>query len=356
MKKLFALILCLCISVSLVACGGSGDSTDSSTAGTDTSSDPATSSGDIGDGTTADVAENLVLAMDQQAERVVLYDMDLLGEDGNIDDAEVWELRVGWAAGLKYREDTVFGDVIIIAGNESAIYSYPEGRKIWSTTNSGNNPHSIEILPSGNVVIASSTGATLRLFYSSAILNGDLATAKNYVEYPLKGAHGALWDPEYETFWALGDNELVGYAVKGSGTNETLQAVNGLGAALPADNLGGHDLAADLTDTQYLFVTVNSRVYRFDKETSTFNDKFPQYAKLTEKGVKGFGNTTANTYFYTFPNGGEGRVWENDSKADWCTDTIYFCYWKTENFMYKQACVSEKCAYYKCRVFYGQYQ
>ena len=50
------------------------------------------------------------------------------------------------------------------------------------------------------------------------------------------------------------------------------------------------------------------------------------------------------------------REWKDNVIADWCTDTIYYAYWKSENFLYVQECVSEKSAYYKVRVFYGQYQ
>jgi len=86
------------------------------------------------------------------------------------------------------------------------------------------------------------------------------------VDYELNGAHGVLWDPEYEVLWGLGGYELVAYAVSGSGTKEKISKISDMGTSIK--NLGyGHDLQPDYTDTRYLYFTAGN-VYRFDKETN----------------------------------------------------------------------------------------
>lgn len=395
MKKFFALLLCLVLAFSLVACGGADvivdTDTEDSTEGlftentdsdsdsdvssatqdatentdkTDSSTDSATSSDKKTDSgvqylePSTDNGPNLVMANDQIKERIVIYDFDRYEEGDTLEDLEVWSVRTGHAAGLKYREDTVFGDVVLVGGSRSAIIEYPSKKEVWATTNPGNNTHSVEILPSGNIVLANSTGSCLRLFAASALLDGNTAKAQSYKDYPLDGAHGVLWDPEYNVLWALGNYELAAYRVVGEGPSQTLQKIGGMGARLPEGKDGGHDLSPDYADDQYLYVTVNACTLRFDKEEGTFDSRFKNYNKLNGYAVKGFSNNLNNNFFMAIPGDekGTGTNFEGHWKASWLTDTIYFCYMKTENMMYRLGVKAEESGFYKVRAFVGQYQ
>ncbi len=372
MKKIFALILCLVLLFSLAACGGSEGTSDSagsqvpSSSGVsgDASSDGASdaaSDDESSDGASADEESesvpNLVIANDQIKNRAVVYDLDRYEEGDRLEDLEVWSVDTGHAAGVKYREDTVYGDVVIVAGsNVTAIYGYPSKEIIWSTTNPGRNPHSIEILPSGNIVVANSTGDCLRFFYASAVLDGNTADAQTFVDCQLEGAHGVLWDPEYDVLWALGGYELAAYVVVGSGTSQKLTKVGGMGCSI--ENLGyGHDLQPDFTDTRYLYFTAGN-VYRFDKENNTAGG-FPHSAKFQLKEIKGFSNNPNDCFFSTGELGGAGKFFKHSSKESWLTDTILF-YTKEEVRgkvkVTKTEFVSDSSAFYKVRSFYGKYQ
>ena len=394
MKKILAFLLCFVMVFALVACGSTevdvDTDTEETTEGlftedlntdsdsdvssatqdateetekTDSSTDSAASDKKTDTGSqelepSTENGPNMVMANDQIKERVVIYDFDLYEKGDTLEDLEVWSVKTGHAAGVKYREDTVFGDVVIVAGSHSAIYEYPSGKEVWGTDNPGNNTHSVEILPSGNIVLANSTGNNLRFFAASAQLEGDNAKAQSYKEYPLDGAHGVLWDPEYDVLWALGDYELAAYRVIGEGSAQTLQKVGGMGASLPEEKTGGHDLAPDYSDSQYLYLTVNACTLRFDKEENTFDARFKNYNKLNGNSVKGFGNNLNGNFFMAIPGdkNGTGTNFEGHWKASWLTDTIYFCYMKTENLMYKLGVKSEESGFYKVRVFVGQYQ
>lgn len=385
MKKTISLLLSLCMMCCLVACGGGdaeGNGTDTTTTTTssvtsvsgNTDTDSVTDSttdtdsnitDSVTDGSSSETIDppapirvkNLVMANDQWSERVVIYDMDKYTEGASLDDLEIWSIPTGHAAGLKYREGTVFGDVLIVAGSKSAIYKYPSGVEVWSTTNPGNNTHSIEILPSGNIVVANSTGGNLRFFYSSSVINEDsLESPQSYVDYPLAGAHGVLWDPENEVLWALGDYELCAYILKGEDDTESLVKVSGMGVELPKGMTGGHDLSPDYSDTRYLYFTVNSCVLRFDKETNEIISDFEDSDKLNGIGVKGFSNNPNGVFFMAGIAGGAGTQWEDWWKASWCTDTIYYCFRDADGVLQKIPVVSTESAFYKVRVFYGLYQ
>ena len=336
---------------------------------TDTSSDAVSdTSSDVTDSATGSTSDeivpptvdpipNLVMANDQKKETVVIYDMDKYTEGATLEDLEVWSIPTGHAAGLKFRQDTEFGDVLIVAGSKSAIYEYPSKKELWSTTNPGNNTHSVEILPSGNIVLANSTGGNLRMFYSSVLLDDDsIESPQSYVDYPLVGAHGVLWDPEYEVLWALGDYELCAYMLKGEGENQTLVKVNGMGIELPKGMTGGHDLSPDYSDTRYLYFTVNSCVLRFDKDENELIVEFDDYELLNGTGVKGFSNNPNGVFFIAGIAGGKGTDWADWWKASWCTDTIYYCFRDADGVMQKIPVVSKESAFYKVRAFYGSYQ
>ena len=97
-------------------------------------------------------SSNMLMALDQLGERLVIYDLDAYEDGKKLDDLETFAIKTGHAAGLRYREDTVLGNVILVAGSNTAIYSYPTGKRLWYTRTPGSNPHSIEMLPSGNIV------------------------------------------------------------------------------------------------------------------------------------------------------------------------------------------------------------
>ena len=307
---------------------------------------------------------NYVLATCTNEKCVVLYDLNAYDGE-NLENCEIWyfapkipeNYQSGGISGVKYREDTVFGDIVILcAGNGyAAIISYPDGEVLWEVFDSGENAHAIEILPGGNVAVAASNGSTLRLFASSAVLQGDAETALTYQEYPLEGGHGVLWDPEYEVLWALGSRQLQAYNVIGEGKTEMLELRENIGCE--KQSLDGHDLSADFSDCRYLWVTGRDHVYRYDKETGELLTAYNFCEKLDKPYVKGFGNNLSGNYFLTMPNYGMGTSWENESYAGWSTDRIYF-YRMNEDKADLQAikCISKTRAFYKVFSFYGKYQ
>ncbi len=376
MKKFLALMLAMLIVFALVACGepaeNPGTSTspsDSQVSGTssvhtdepsetDKNTDSETDNTTTEEWKPLDVVDNLVIACDQLQSRIVIYDMDVAIEKGNLDAAEVWEFENCHTASIKYRENTVYGNVVVTSSytDGPTIIKYPSKEVVWKggAGCAGNNPHSVEILPSGNMLSAASTGNTLRIYNNANVIaKGDKLT---FETYELIGAHGVLYDPENNYVWALGSAELVAYAVVDNkdGT-ESLKKIGGVGGALPSP-ADGHDLSADLMDSNFLWITSNKGVVRFDKENNSFKTSFPQSNKVSKPSTKGFGNNQNNNYVFCYPNGGEGRSWASQSIADWCTDTLYYGTWIRANYLVVKPYVSETSAIYKAHMFNGKYQ
>ncbi|MBR5244163.1 MAG: hypothetical protein IKW13_08010 [Thermoguttaceae bacterium] len=139
----------------------------------------------------------------------------------------------------------------------------------------GGNPHSAAVLPDGNVVAISSTGARIKLFAvpdAASGPNAPSATGPTPVaaEYELKGGHGVVWDAKRRVLWALGGAEIVEFEYVGTKEKPALKEI--WRAKLPGLARGGHDLyAAPGFDA---LVSTGAGVAVFDPEKREFFDVY----------------------------------------------------------------------------------
>ena len=306
---------------------------------------------------TTEDTSNKIMACDQLNGRIVIYDLNKYSQTSSLDEMEVKSFKVGNAGDVKYRIGTVFGDVLLVSGgnaNVTGIYNYSTGKAIWTTSNPGQSPHAIEILPSGNVVTASTSDNKIRLFKTSA-LKSDSSASVGYTDYTLEDAHGVLWDPTYKLLWVLGRYELKAFAITGVGTGEKLVEATNMCISLPEGKRGGHDLSPDYTDTRYLYITVGEYALKIDKQEHQIITNFEYSNIMTARNIKGFSNNPLGNFFITGPLGGAGRSWDNAWFESWCTDTIYFCRYNGSTYE-KITLTTSKSAFYKARAFCGTYQ
>jgi hypothetical protein len=156
------------------------------------------------------------------------------------------------------------GDRILIAAssNGAAVIERKTGKVAFYATVF--NAHSIEMLPAGRVVVASShvpsaPGDRLIVF--------DLSRPVQEVFHTeLLWAHGVVWDPQRELLWALSDKELRAYKLVdwNSGTPALAKDVI---YKLPDD--GGHNLSA-VPGTAMLSVSTAHRSWLFDRDRREF--------------------------------------------------------------------------------------
>ncbi|HWB91602.1 MAG TPA: DUF6528 family protein [Puia sp.] len=215
---------------------------------------------------------------------------------------------------VKVRNNAAFGvsQVIIAASYRLAtIATYPGGVHIWACGfPSGIQLHGVEILPSGNCVVANAepgTAGYIRIFSSSQPPPGHTKGAI----YSFPSAHAVLWDASHNCLWALG-NALRKYTVGPSLTNPTLNLVSTYTLKTP----WGHDLSAYTGDSNLMWVSTNGGTYTFDKTTGLFT---PLTGAAQNVFVKGLSDQP-----------GQSRIVETieDTNSctlnNWCTRTITF--------------------------------
>jgi hypothetical protein len=284
----------------------------------------------------AETGDFLVGLTNQGASKVEIYDFST----GRLDETSlVWSVSLPYynIAGLKLRRHEVWGEVAIVACGSSyaSIITYPEGKTVWSTNYAANNPHSVELIPGDIFVVASSTGGALRFF--------DLLGESNkYIEVNYPDAHGVLWDPENQLLWALGEDMLRAFAVERDSAG-TISVTEITERRSTAPTGGGHDLAPVYGDTNQLWVTTNSAVYRYDKTTKEFTS-FD--SGIITKSVKGIGNFADGSVVAIAPDG----VFKS-----WTSATVNFYIWDGLK-LNPLALKSSNGAFYKCRVWSTDYQ
>lgn len=280
---------------------------------------------------------------DQKNNRIVVYDLDV--EDWSSEEALVWEFKGHFVAGagFKFRSSEFWGgDVVIACGSGVGIIDFATKDILWSTSFVPNNPHSVELLPNGNIVCAGSTGNTIRIYGSSQKKSNCSSFDVEFAD-----AHGLLWDPELEVLWAIGLNQLSAFAVGGTDAEPELYLIENMTYRLPSS--GGHDLTPVYGDTDRLWCTTNTRVYQFVKSTGKFVTDFVGGSTLDRAAVKGIGNFYDKRVVYVFPN---------ENLYEWTTDRVNY-FDVSENG--KRVCASGyrenvSDAYYKVRVWISDYQ
>ncbi|MGW7368926.1 DUF6528 family protein [Streptomyces sp. NPDC054841] len=187
----------------------------------------------------------------------------------------------------------------------AAVVEYPSGRRYWGDTLSPgtieHNPHSIELLPDGNVAVAGSTGDVVRLYAAS---QGPVGVP--FASYTLDDAHGLQWDARRKVLWALGGDRLV--ALKPGGTAAEPTLTKSFEVPLPGPH--GHDLLQVAGRPDRLWVTTGSAVHQYSKSRRVFVQDFAGAAKISRADVKAVGNDpVTGQVASTVPESGLEETW-----------------------------------------------
>lgn len=196
-------------------------------------------------------------------------------------------------SGVKYRWSEYHKThVVLFTGSRGSVgmIEYPSGKCLWEAM-VGVSPHSIELLPNGDIVVATSGGGDGdkgRLHYLTRSEDGTYIPT---TELMLYGAHGLVWDPVEQTLWANGSLELAAYELTSDGNGRRgLALLPGKGTKLP--NEYGHDLTQAYDDPDILWLTTSPCVYQFSKSRNTllteFKDSETIHPLLRAKGLGSF--------------------------------------------------------------------
>ncbi|TVT27178.1 hypothetical protein FNH05_30970 [Amycolatopsis rhizosphaerae] len=249
--------------------------------------------------TPAYAASGRVAVVDQR-HGVLIFDL----ADGTWNGSPRWQFHPsgnGWQnpSDVKFRTYGGRNTVLVTAsGGMAATVDYATRRVTWSQY-VGGNPHAMELLPGGAVVVASSTGNRLTVYGKGG------HTGRTY---PFGDAHAVLWNAATQRLWALGGTKLCSYAVRGTATAPTLT-----GKSCVDVPSGAHDLAPVHGTATQLWFSTTRHVYRYDINRGT-SVRAPKY--IDNRSIKSIGNqpgglviTTQVRHGNADGTWGNGNVW-----------------------------------------------
>lgn len=192
--------------------------------------------------------------------------------------------------------------VIACASGGAVALVRLEDKRVEFYALASGNTHSVELLPDGNLVSASSKGY-LRVFCTDPAVSHAPDEVKTS-DVPLPSAHGVVWDAKKNRLWAIGDTELVRYEYNGKREDPALKEE----ARFTLPSPGGHDLFP-VPGTRKLFLT-SGGVFLFDTEQETFSE----FDQPTARGsVKSISQREAG-----------GPIIVMEAETSWWSDDIRF--------------------------------
>ena len=177
--------------------------------------------------------------------------------------SELTAQQAKWFANISDVKPVMGGTALLtVASGGGVALVRMEDKKVLFLGFAGGNTHSAALLPDGNIVSASSTGAFLRLFVRSD--DPSVVAEVTHKDYPLTDAHGVVWDPAREILWAVGEKTVAGYRYQGTKEDPELEALYSID--FPEGLIGGHDLYP-MPGEDVLLFTTNTGVGIFDPAT-----------------------------------------------------------------------------------------
>ncbi|RED52747.1 DUF6528 family protein [Cohnella lupini] len=304
----------------------------------------------------------MVVGADQKDNKIVVYNQN--SPDWNDSGSVVWSWKPTTAEGFrnigkytnvsdaKLRYSDFYGGYVALttaSGGFVGVIDYETGESLFSRNNVvENNPHSIELLPDGNIAVASSTGNAITLYASS---QGD--SNGYYSRVSLPGAHGVTWDPKRDVLWAIGDYQVVAYKITGTAEQPVLTLQEDLATDLPfvQGDIGawGHDLYPVYGNNDLFWVVTGDNVFQFNAATLTVSTDYEGYNDIYSKNMKSIGNQPfSGTIIRAVPNETLNPNW-NTEKVEIYRPDGQGGYTKEERTQIRET-------FYKARVWYYTYQ
>jgi len=147
----------------------------------------------------------------------------------------------------------------------------------------GGNTHSVEQLPDGNIVSASSTGNFMSIFVTNGKDHPEKTVRKDFY---LRDGHNLVWDKKKERLYTVSWDQLKIYRYNADKNNPLLTAVDSAG--MP--DSGAHDLYR-VYDKNALWLSTHSAIFKVnmqDKTAEKVNTRFGENIKSVSSGPAGY--------------------------------------------------------------------
>lgn len=237
---------------------------------------------------TIDTSDRQLIITEQASASIMIYDQPsrkLLWE-WTASDSAIPASRQKWFR-LPDEARTVYNRtcLLVTASGGGAALIRIRDKKVLFYAKPDGNPHSAEVLPDNNIVVASSDGYltvyecdTVRCYAKDFLSRTELASA-----------HNVVWDRSRGCLWSAGGESMHRYAY----ADGQLTLVRS--TPLPAGCGDAHDLTP-VYGTDQLLLSTNSRCFRYDPTTDTAAEtqSFQQHA-IKSISTGPFGYTTVCT-------------------------------------------------------------
>lgn len=226
-----------------------------------------------------DKAEKVILITEQAKSRIMLIDQPT----GKI----AWE----WTpsdSGLKSEDAELFNlpseakpvlnrkCILITASAGGVGLVRVADKKLLFYAAPGGNPHSAELLPDGNIVVASSTGNKLTLYEFD---ENNAFVEKPSAKVTVTSGHNVVWDASSDLLWSAAGSQVIQFRYENK--NGVLNLVQTGSYDMPSGNTEAHDLYP-VNGEYAMYVSSNQHVYKFDCMTKRFLD----VEIFQQKGIK----------------------------------------------------------------------
>ena len=174
----------------------------------------------------------------------------------------------------------------------------------------GSGPHSIEMLPNGDVVVGCSSdpGALVYVPLSAGITEPVSSIPSLY-------CHGVSWDPQNELLWVLENYGVYAAIVLDEGTeNGKLVRIGKSGDVFDNGEGGGHAFSPVYGQPGKYWASSGSKLWIFDAETEELDCWFDRYPYLSLKNIKGIASFPDGTVVQTVAGlcGKDTKGWSSD--------------------------------------------
>ncbi len=182
--------------------------------------------------------------------------------------------HVKWFSNISDAKPVYNGEYILISasGGGVALVRINDKKTIFYAY-AGGNTHSVELLPDGNIVSASSTGNYLTVFKVDTLNFPENVYKKNIT---IHSGHNVVWDHKNQVLWSAGGSVLYGYQYNFNCTKPDLTLVS----SLDIPGISSHDLFPVYNENA-LWLSMNDKTFKLDMATKTF-----EIAKVIQSEVK----------------------------------------------------------------------
>ncbi len=336
MKKFLALFFCTVLLFALAACGTETPNTDSptgSSGGAASATPGSTNSTDSSDSTSSanpevelnvfdSEMEHKFLATDICNHSIVVFDLNRANGDFNnlkknqcvvwewkADEDQTCKLKPG--AGIdaaKYRYSEYYKrDVIIACSSNGCAYviDYEKKTVLWEYR-IGSGPHSVEMMPNGDLVVACSGGDTEGKLVYVPLSAGE---TKPSHEIKTPSGHGVSYDPVNDCLWVLEYGQIFKCIVKDAGTKDAkLVKIVGSGYNFVKNSKdkSGHVLSPIYGEPGKYWIA-GEKLWVFDTETEEISKAYSHSTSYNAKSaawMKGVAYFPDGTMIQTVPGSG----------------------------------------------------